>query len=316
MRLLRNVIITKNRIDDDGIIDGDVDVSSEFNTFENDAANDGANYCCNDQNDIARSNSDKTDNNGGSNKNNYDNIENKQKPIISSRMHYGLTYDLINTIFKELYPLKSELFLKLICDAISCAISLEVTDILNIEKDQSKSEDFSLESSILNDDLCNNEEGVEDNDEINKTEDYHDNKFNKNKYEQQDNPNNEISSNLLEPLIKILIEASQTVGISISSILDITISCTDNIHPQNSVEVSKITPENPPNFLLGISDPFSFESTVINACFNINSGLLASAVVLFTIKSDFYSQEIADWLVNRYGYFLYIYLICQFAVFV
>jgi hypothetical protein len=310
MHLLRNVIATRYQIDD---VHYDGDVSRNFHSFVNNESykdnNDDCttnnennkNYCGGNNDDNDNSNND----NSSRNNSNNDNINNNQTPSISSwHVHYGLAYEMMNTVFKEFSPLKMELSLKLICDAISCVISSEVVDILNKREQQSKIGYSSFKLSILNDAISL--ESVDTNIKDDKTENCDDDNYHRNRYEQPKDQDTEKSYNILEPLIKILIKVSQTVGISISSILDITVSATDNIYPQNPDGVSKIQNKcvslNPQNDLSGISDPFSFHTTIINACHNINSGLLASAIVVLTIKLDFYSQEVANWLVPRYVY--------------
>lgn len=306
MHLLRNVIATRCQIDD---VNYDGDISRKCHSFINSESykyyNDDCNTTNENNNNYYGGNNDDNDNSNNDNSSRENgknhNINSNQTPSISSwHVHYGLACKMMNTVFKEFHPLKMELSLKLICDAISCAILSEVEDILKKRDQESKIGYSSIKLSILNDAISL--ESVNTNCKDDKTENCDDN-YHRNRYEQPKDQDTGKSYNILEPLIKILIKASQTAGISISSILDITVSATDNINPQNPDGVSKIPNKlssNPQSDLSEISDPFSFHTTIINACQNINSGLLASAIVALTIKLDFYSQEVANWLVPRY----------------
>ena len=210
----------------------------------------------------------------------------------------GKAYSLISSVASGMFHRTPTLFLQILCDAVTCALAVEV------EKEVSKERKSYDDSTVLDENdgsLQNNqhdqnlniitdEQSSQSNIISEKSNNSIENK--KNKAEEKKG-NEEIKFNIVNPMIDLLLDVSDHFGATLSQLLSASIT-SKNYFPSDNYngDGNEETKTQGEKSLKDLEET----SPVVLVFGELGSGFLASAIILSRVTHSRYSQEVSTYV--------------------
>ena len=167
------------------------------------------------------------------------------KKNTNQAVNIGNAYTIVSTAARIIFRTESELFLRILCDSVSCSISLEVEKAKKVRNiPVSKNDCTILGQKIENEKKSGN--ALEYSEEVSINAEHSSKEYSSEKHSSEDHSSDSTCElNIVEPIINFLFAVTQDIGITTSDLL-LSMIKSINYHPDTHTETGSL-PFNPKN---------------------------------------------------------------------